>query len=386
MRNDIGSPDADARLEARLEDWGRLTRAATGQQPLPELVAAPQRRPGSFGWQFAAGVLAVALAAAIAVGLPRMLGKDRPTADPLASASSTALAGPGLQVVTFHGLSITVPASWPVSGPACEVSTSLVELPGINLLCPSRPHPEFTVVTFYEDNFPNHGVTTSSRTTISGLPATRVEIEPAPGSADRAEVGYQVPELHASVLIQPAQRQSVQELADSLRVNAVDTHGCRSKTTDVADFPRTATSDRPGLAQALIPAQPVSASVCRYQAGWLEKGASLSGTALRAFAAKLNAVPVGLSRARDPGFVQCRVQGSLGSVSGEEYGDSEAYRIEIGYSAGSPVILVGRLGRCGDLGISNGARTGQRTQAMGIALADTVGNATGWPVPVKRAP
>ena len=199
-------------------------------------------------------------------------------------------------------------------------------------------------------------------------------------------MGYEVPELQASVLIQPAQGQSVPELADSLRVTAVDTHGCRSRTIDVTDLPRTATSDRPGMAQALIPAQPVSASVCRYDAGWLEAGATLSGTALRAFAAKLNALPVGLSRAIDPGFVRCRAQGSLGSVSGEEYGDSEAYRIEIRYSAGSPVILVARLARCGDLGISNGARTGQRTQAMAVALAGIVGNATGWAVAVKPAP
>jgi hypothetical protein len=385
MRNDTGSPDADARLEARLEDWGRLTRAATVQQPLPDLVAAPERRLGAFGWQLAAGVLVVALAA-ITVGLPRLLGKDRGTADPLAAATSTASAGPGLQVVTFHGLSITVPASWPVSGYSCALTTSVVELPGVTPLCARGPHPEFTIVTFYEDDLPKHGVTTTSRTTISGLAATRVEIEPGPGSADRAGVGYQVPELRASVLIQPAQGQTGQDLVASLRVDAVDTHGCRSRATDVVELPRTATSDRPGMAQALIPAQPMSASVCRYQAGWLEAGATLSGTALRAFAAKLNGLPVGLSRAKDPSFVQCRVQGSLGSVSGEEYGDSETYRIEIRYSAGSPVILVGRVARCGILGISNGARTGQRTQALAVALADIVGNSTGWPAAVEPAP
>jgi hypothetical protein len=386
MRNDTGSPDADARLEARLEEWGRLTRARTGQQPLPQLVATPQPRPRAFGWQVAAGVLVVALAAAITVGLPRLLGKDARTADPLASATGTAAAGPGLQVVTFHGLSITVPASWLVGGYRCTLTTSVIELPGFTPTCLRGRYPQFTIVTFREGTLSQQGVRRTSRTTISGLAATRVEIEPSHYGLDRAAVGYQVPALQASVIIEPAQGQTGQELAASLRVNAVDTHGCRSRTTDVAEFPRTATSDRPGMAQTLIPAQPVSASVCRYVAGWLEAGAMLSGTALRGFAPKLNGLPVGFSRARDPGFVQCRVQGSLGSVTGKEYGDSEAYRIEVGYPAGPPVILIARVARCGDLGISNGARTGQRTQAMAVALAGTVGNSTGWPVPVTPAP
>ena len=130
MRNDTGGPDVDARLEARLEDWGRLTRAATGQQPVPYLVPTPPRRPSGFGWQLAAGVLVVAIAAASAVGLPRLLGKDRGPADPLADLTGTASAGPGMQVVTFHGLSITVPSSWPVGGYRCGVDhAALVELP-----------------------------------------------------------------------------------------------------------------------------------------------------------------------------------------------------------------------------------------------------------------
>ncbi|HEX8767347.1 MAG TPA: hypothetical protein VF714_03200, partial [Jatrophihabitans sp.] len=180
--------------------------------------------------------------------------------------------------------------------------------------------------------------------------------------------------------------QTGQDLAASLRVDAVDMHGCSSTVSDVNEMPRSATSDRPGMTQALIPGQPVSASVCRYQAGWLEQGAMLSGTRLHAFAATLNGLPVGLSRATGLGPTPCREQGSVGSLDGELAGDSEAYRIEVRYPAGSPVVLVGRLGHCGDLGISNGARTGQRTEALATLLARTVGETQGWPPSVVPAP
>ncbi|MEO6502836.1 MAG: hypothetical protein ABIQ09_13085, partial [Jatrophihabitantaceae bacterium] len=282
-------PDAglDAGLEARLTDWGRLARSATGPQPAPELSASPARQPGSFGWQLATGVLAVAVAAAIAVGLPGLLAKDpRPVGPPdvtstaAPDANSTASAGPGFQVVTFHGLSITVPASWAVTPDinSCRVTTSTVELMvGGALACYQSQDPDLTRVLFWaRTDLPGlSDVRSTSRTTISGLEATRAE---GHSSGGRAGFAYVVPELHVSVQIWPARGETGQDLADSLRVDAVDKHGCSTATpTDVAEFPGSATSDRAGMAQALIPGRPESASVCRYRAGWQEEGERLSG-------------------------------------------------------------------------------------------------------------
>lgn len=379
------SPELDAGLEARLTDWGRQARSATGPQRMPDLSASPARQQSHLGWPLLAGGLAVALAATIVVGLPRLLGRS---SEPLGGATSTAAPGPGLQVVTFHGLSITVPAAWRVAGYSCQLTSSVVELPGASPACGRRPYPEFTIVQFFEGTqpLPKESVSRTTRTTISGLPATRIEADRAvdPYVTDRAAFGYVVPKLHASVLIQPAQGQTGQDLAASLRVDAVDMHGCSSTVSDVAALPRSATSDRIGMTQALIPGQPVSASVCRYQAGWLEKGSTLSGAALRAFAATLNGLPVGLSRARDLGLTTCRDRGSVGSL--DNPWDSEAYRIEVRYPDGPPVLLIARLGACGDLGISNGARTGQRTNELLTLLIRTVGASDGVPAPVVPAP
>lgn len=413
-----GTPGPDARLgagpdaglEARLTDWGRLVRSATGPQPAPELSASPARQPGSFGWHLTAGVLAVALAAVIAVGLPGLLAKDPtpagspnatsaaspptsaaspPTSTASPDVTSTASAGPGFQVVTFHGLSITVPDSWAVTPDynTCNVTTNVVELMvGISLTCYQPADPNLTRVEFLASTELRalSDVRSTSRTTISGLEATRTE---GYSSEGRAGFGYVVPELHASVLIWPARGQSGQELADSLRVDAVDKHGCRSSVTDVAEFPSSATSDRAGMAQALIPGRPESASVCRYRVGLLEMGNELSGPALQAFAATLNDLPRGLSRAVEPPMGKCREPGSLGSFDDKELdADLDVYRIEVRYPDGPPVVLIAKLGQCGDLGISNGARTGQRTNELMVSLLRLARAGAGVPARVEPAP
>jgi hypothetical protein len=389
---------SDAELDAILTDWGSTARSAAGHQPMPELTSRPRRfdrsrqpRPARHvGWQVAAGAVAVALAAAIVIGLPNLLDHDRRAADPLPGVTGVTgivPAPPGSKVVTFHGLSITVPASWPVTGYSCTLTSSVVELPGVSTACARGPYPHFTIVRFLEgaEPLPKGSGTTTTRTTIGGLAATRVQSDrPVPYLTHGPSFGYVVAELDASVLIEPAQGQTGMDLADSLRVDAVDTHGCRSKVADVNELPRSATSDRTGMAEALVPGRPASASVCRYRAGWLEKGTTLSGGTLHAFAGTLNRLPVGLSRATDPG-PQCRAPGSLGSVAGRDSEDSEAYRIEIRYPAGSPVILVGRTGRCGDLGISNGARAGQLTDDLRDLLWSTVGTSGGMPARIVPA-
>ena len=169
-----------------------------------------------------------------------------------------------------------MPASWKVSPDynPCHVTTSTVQLMvGGGLACYQPANPDLTRVQFFAraDLLPLSDVRRTSHTTISGLEATREE---GYSSGGRAGFGYVVPELHASVLIWPARGQTGQDLSDSLRVDAVDKHGCRSSATaaEVAEFPSSATSDRAGMAQALIPGRPESASVCRYRAGWLEAG------------------------------------------------------------------------------------------------------------------
>ena len=47
--------------------------------------------------------------------------------------------------------------------------------------------------------------------------------------------------------------------------------------------------------------------------------------------------------------------------------------------------MLVRLGLCGDLGASNGTRTGQLTQALAERLVAAAGNSQGWPGDVRPA-
>ena len=101
----------------------------------------------------------------------------------------------------------------------------------------------------------------------------------------------------------------------------------------------------------------------------------------------MNDLPRGLSRAVQRGTGTCREPGTLGSLDDDEmHADIDAYRIEVRYPDGPPVVLVARLGECRDLGISNGARTGQRTNDLLMLLIHTAGAGTALPGAVRPAP
>jgi hypothetical protein len=363
---------SDADLEAALTEWGRAARSAAGRQPMPDLTPRA-RSPRHFGWQLAAGVTAVAVAAALAVGLPKLLAKNN--TDPLHGITSTASAPPGFQVITYHGLSITVPTSWLVSiGMACPApSRNLIVLPGTGPACLPT---EIAIVEFGGLQ-PMTNITSSRQVSIDGVPAVRLE-----GDLGRPAVAYVVASLKASVLIYPTASQPADDLAAGLRVNAVDVHGCRSRISNAIEFPPAPTKS--GAVDTLIPGQPESMRSCRYEDGWLEQGGTLSGAVLRSFVTTVNGLPPGLSRAGQFGLIQC--PGGPSVANGEPPpGPGDLYRFEFHYPDGPSVLVTARVGWCGVLGISNGSRSGQLTDALLRLLSDTVGVADWPPVPITPA-
>lgn len=372
------TPLSDAELETALTEWGQAARSVAGHQPIPDLRPTAGR-PRRFGWQLAAGATAVAVAVAVAVGLPRLLAQDPSGVGPggvgpggvgpLGGITGAASAPPGFQVVTFHGLSITVPASWQVTtGRHCQLTRSVIELPAYaESTCGRAGYFNLTIIDFYEGTelLASEAVH-STQTTISGVPATRVGV-----NFGRPAVGYLVPRLSAGVLIMPAAGQTGADLEASLAVNAVDSPGCPARITDENIFPPRAGAGRSGTAQALIPGQPTSMRACRYVQGWVEWGATVSGAALRSFDTAVNGLPAGLSRADSNLGYKCGSTGTGPQVPPP----ADIYRFELRYPDGPPVLLSGRVGFCGKSGIANGSRTGQLTQALSEALIDTVDSA-----------
>jgi hypothetical protein len=386
VRNNVEHTDE---IEARLSEWGRASRAAARPVAVPAaLLAAPTPTGGGRTWLRGGGALALAaLVAATLIGLPRYLHPDRTAEPPIGGVTSTAPARPRFQVVTFHGLSINVPSSWPINEPeTCKLSREVVLLPGARPLCMFADAPSVAFVEFLDGTTPLGlaGPLRTTETRISGLAATRTD-----GFwAKRPAFAYTVPTLRASVRIVPALGQTGADLAGSLQVNGVDSHGCPAEASDVAELPRNKPPARPGAAETLVPGRPDVLRVCRYFAGRLEQGVALTGSQAAELLTVLAQLPAGLSRANPKNYSAslCATPAPWpDTIGGKDRSDVEAYRIEADYPSGNPVIVVVRLGLCGDLGASNGSRTGQRSNALWRALFHIAGNQGGI-IPVTPAP
>jgi hypothetical protein len=388
VRDNLNGEDAD--IDGRLSEWGRAARAAARPATMPAALTAPPAR-AAVGKTLVGAAGAIALAALVAatvIGLPRYLRLDQTAAPSIAGVTSTATAGPGFQVVTFHGLSITVPDSWQMNvHEPCSITREVVLLPGYRTLCKGPDIPSIAFVEFIEGSDPLglSGPLETTETTVSGVAATRTD-----GFWQaRKAFAYTVPTLEASVRIVPAQGQTGADLAGSLQVNAVDSHGCRAAVSDVAELPRNKPPARDGAADMLVPGRPDSLRVCRYFAGRLEQGAALTGAQATGLATVLAQLPAGLSRADPDTYLPslCHTPATgLNTLDGKYRGDLETYRIEADYPSGDPVIVVVRLGLCGDLGAANGSRTGQRTDALVKALTQVAGVNSALISPVIAAP
>lgn len=370
---------ADAEIDARLSEWGRAVRAAAPPVAVPAslMTAAGPAHRRTVLLRVCAGVAMAAIVLATVIGLPRYLPRDRLATPSIGGVTSTATARPGFQVVTFHGLSITVPSSWLLNeAEPCKLSREVVLLPvGVRTLCGFPDTPSVAFVEFLGADTPLGltGPLKVTKTRISGLAGTRTD-----GVwVARPAFGYTVPTLRASVRIVPALGQTGAELAGSLEVNAFDSHGCPAAVSDAAELPRDKPPARAGAADTLVPGRPDVLRVCRYYAGRLEQGADLTGPQASELITVLDHLPAGLSRAAAgtywPPLCETSSRGS-NMVGGD---DAEAYRIEADYPTGNPVIVIVRLGLCGDLGASNGSRTGQRTDALWEALFALVSNREG---------
>lgn len=173
-------------------------------------------------------------------------------------------------------------------------------------------------------------------------------------------------------------------VAATLRLVATDVNGCTSTATDVTDLSTSRTATRMNSGTMMVPGNPTTIRVCRYQAGWLEQSAHLASAQIQSLVKILNLLPSGFTHV-DPKAIPspsyCRhPASSLGALTGPAIADSQIYLVNVGYNdSGSPLVIRARFSLCGDVGATNGSRSGQRTAQLVKALSSFAGDAQGSP-------
>ena len=340
----------------------------------------------------AAALLVLVVAAVVAaVRLTGRDGTDAPSGAGTGPSSAAVVpVAAGDRLVVFHGLAVEVPAAWPTNALRCATpQRDTVILPGAVETCLTTSRPAVPFVQFGEGtSFAVLAGTLrdahTEQTEVGGLPATRLTGR----QQGRYVVAVAVPSLSAQVLASSPEQATGEALAGTVRVTDTDANGCPAHSDAVAVLPTGRPTARPGADRELVPGTPSAVVVCRYVAGLVEQSGAVDGADRTALLATLNGLPSGVSRANPKDYLPslCRTPSTApGSVLDDTAMDSEAYLVRASYASGPSVSVLVRLGLCGDLGASNGTRTGQLTQALAERLAAAAGNSQGWPGDVRPA-
>jgi hypothetical protein len=370
--------DEEPEIDERLRVWARAQRSSA-----PDVAVRVERLAESHG-RMMPMLAAAAAVLAVAGGITAVKLTDRESASHHSDATTPA----GDQQIVFHGLAIDVPQSWPLNAMRCgQPIRDTVVLPGPVDLCGSTgPPPAFTSVQFGEgglDGPPGTLTEHAGETSVAGETATRA----SGWSSTLYVIAVTVPALSASVTISSPAQATAEALAATLTVVDRDSNGCQAHASNVSALPTGESPIRPGAQESLIPGTPMGLTVCRYVRGLVEQSSSLDAQARESLLDVVNSLPEGLSRADPKDYLPelCSGSPSSSTLNGHLM-DSEAYVIRADYASGPSVTVVVRLGLCGDLGASNGTRTGQRQDSLLEPLLRAAGETVGIPgkvLPVK---
>ncbi len=250
---------------------------------------------------------------------------------------------------------------------------------------PERP-PGITSVTFrYLPS--NKGNGPVSVLTVDGRTVQRTDVIGNPtenGVLTKYATKLTVPSLRAGAFIESDDRLLIDKIVSTMRLQAYDASGCAQLRPDLANLadpggtlPVGRNPVRAGADEMLIPGDPTSITVCRYQnsRSELQGDWTLDESARATLIRAVNALPEGLSvwdlSAGRP--IDC-----MDSVG--------IWTIKATYPDGPPVEVIVRFTYCGDLGASNGTRTGQLTQSLISAMKPYSPRQPTWMFPKRWIP
>lgn len=329
--------------------------------------------------QAALAVGSVAAATAAAVVIPLTLtvshaGGGRafvPTPDRNASL--------GGQVIGFHGMVLTVPASWHINDTRCgaPAADTVIRDPGEAELCLEVNPPHVSSVRLLD----NPGDWTRQiRDVHQARNANGVALRQ--GHSPGHDVAVVVPAAGVLVFVDGA-AVTRQRIIDSIDVVAADTTGCLMHDTS---FRSTFSFVSPGditpdpRRHAVVPPTPTAIAVCHYRASWLVSSATVTASTMDEIVRQADTAPSGWAHAPTADYLPSVCTGP--PAAGGEAGSG--FVLLARYADGAEFRLSAHIGFCGRLGLTNGVRSARLTLALAKAI--TAPLHTGFAIPGRLLP
>lgn len=274
--------------------------------------------------------------------------------------------------ITYRHLAITIPSSWIVDNQRCGTPLgNTILLPGPVFLCYIPRPPGISWAKFVPADAPDEFKAAHRRAlSVGGHRAYELT-----GTYEKLQAIFvRVPDASAGILIISPHGDLAAQLAQTLRFVDVDAHGCpaESRYEPLSALPP---PEMPGARTTLVPGTPTEIVVCGYQQNLLFQGGEISAGGLGAAVTTLNGLPHGLSRDAHP-------EPACGSNPPDQLDEpdfAEWFAVLVHYADAPDLLLHARVGMCGNLGITNGAATGQSTPALLDHVLSAVGMSTDGP-------
>jgi len=264
------------------------------------------------------------------------------------------------QVIGYHGLDVTVPASWNINDMTCgtpRTDTVIRDVGAIAACLVPRP-PGISSLELV-DNPEYWQPLMQSVRTLTNAHGVRLDQGTVP---DRPGMAIYVPAVQVLMFADTVTDAETNAIVDSIQLADTDPNGCAMRAMDLD--PPASYQPEASLKGALIPGLPSSIAICHYVDNWLVSSATLTGQEMTDLVGVVNGLPEGFDHAPPSTFDPSIC--SEPSSAGGELGSGFVMWVSEAGSATLP--LWAHIGFCGHLGITNGARDGQLTPELAASL------------------
>lgn len=268
------------------------------------------------------------------------------------------------QVIGYHGLTVTVPASWSINDEHCGTpqSDTVIRDTGGVLLCLVPRPPRISSVEMVDN--PGYWLPKiQSPRTLTNPNGVQLERGTVP---DRDGIAVYVPAVNVLMFVQTVTEAETGAIVDSIRLADTDPNGCAMRERQLE--PPVSYQPESSMQDVLIPGSASAIAICHYVDNWLVSSATVTGQEMASLVSVVNELPEGFVHAPPASYEpsQCDEPASEGGELGS------GYILWVHEADGIAVPLWAHVGICGDLGITNGARDGQLTPEFAKALNESL--------------